>query len=216
MEEEHTYTAFAGQRRIASGDLKTMLLVTKECLDGGEAEPVLIFEDETGAQIDFDFRGTASDVLARLREHPSFKEAQAVPVEPVKARSGPGRPKLGVVCREVSLLPRHWQWLEQQPAGISGSLRRLVEEARKRGRAKEAARVARDAVGRFMWGMAGDLPGFEEASRALFAKDEKRLRELIQGWPCDVRDHAERLLGRFLRLDSESESETEQALGIRG
>jgi uncharacterized protein len=206
MEGQQTYTAFAGVKRIATGDVRTMLLATKQCLDGGEAEQVLIFEDETGRQIDFDFRGTPNDVLTRLSDHPCFKNAASG--ELVKARTGPGRPKLGVVCREISLLPRHWEWLEQQPEGISGSLRRLVDEARKRGRPREAARTARDAASRFMWIMAGNLPGFEEASRALFARDESRLRELIQGWPCDIRGHLERLVGRFLRLESEAEQAT--------
>jgi len=178
MREEITYTAFSGLRRIASGDLKEMLLETKVFVERGESEPVLIFEDQTGRQVDFDFRGTSDEVLER-----------AAP----SRRTGPGRPRLGVVSREVSLLPRHWDWLEQQPNGISAALRRLVDEARKRAPSEERARLAREAAGRFMTAMAGNLPGYEEASRALFAKDHERFKHWIAGWPEDVRLHLERL-----------------------
>jgi hypothetical protein len=178
---EPHYTAFARYRRIASGRLETLLTQLKRRLDEGGDHSFLIFEDQTGRPIDFDFRGSLDEVLAR-----------AAPVAP---RPGPGRPKLGVVSREVSLLPRHWEWLEQQPNGISAALRRLVDEARKREPDKETARLAREAAGRFMWGIAGDLPGFEEASRALFAGHPQRLAELTRDWPEDVRSHLLRMLG---------------------
>jgi hypothetical protein len=187
MEDERTYTSFAGVRLIASADLKTMLLRTKEYLDGDASDPVLIFEDQTGRQVDFDFRGTPDEVLER---------AQAG-----KTRTGPGRPKLGVISREVTLLPRHWDWLEQQPNGISAALRRLVDEARKREPGKERARIAREAASKFMWAMTGNLPGFEEASRALFAKDPGRFERLIRGWPKDIRTHLSRLVRESVRLE---------------
>src|SRR5262249_47731929 len=122
MDDERTYTSFAGDRLIASADLRTTLLRTKQHLDGDGSASVLIFEDQTGRQVNFDFRGTPQEVLERS--------------DAVKTRTGPGRPRLGVVSREVSLLPRHWEWLEQQPSGISAALRRLVDEARKRARAR--------------------------------------------------------------------------------
>jgi uncharacterized protein len=178
MKEETSYTAFGGTRAIISGSLSEMLLRTKEWLDRGEREALLIFEDQTGRQIDFDFRGSSEEVLTR-----------ATP----SARSGPGRPKLGVISREVSLLPRHWEWLEQQPSGLSAALRRLVDEARKRDPGAEDARLAREAASRFMSAMAGDLPGFEEASRALFAGDRRRFNQLVAQWPEDVREHLTRL-----------------------
>lgn len=141
----------------------------------------LLFEDDTGRQIDFDLRGTAQEVLARYAP-------RAV------ARPGPGRPKLGVISREVSLLPRHWEWLEQEPQGISAAIRRLVDEARRREPDKQRARRAREAAAKFMWGMAGDLPGFEEASRALYAKDGAKLRALIAKWPKDIRSHVVKMI----------------------
>jgi hypothetical protein len=157
-----------------------MLLRTKKRIDDGESEIVLIFDDSTGKQIDFDFRGTPEEVVER-----------AIP----KPAAGPGRPRLGVVSREVSLLPRHWEWLEEQDNGISAALRRLVDEARKREPEQERARRARDAASRFMWSMAGNLPDFEEATRALFAGDREKLGGLIRDWPQDIREHVERLLG---------------------
>jgi uncharacterized protein len=178
---EPSYTAFAGHRRIASARLETLLAQVKRHLDGGGDHSILIFEDQTGRQVDFDFRGSLNEVLAR-----------AAPVAP---RPGPGRPKLGVVSREVSLLPRHWEWLEQQPNGISAALRRLVDEARRREPDKESARLAREAAGRFMWAIAGNLPGFEEASRALFAGNRQRLADLTRDWPVDIRSHLLRLAG---------------------
>jgi len=124
-----------------------------------------------------------------LSEHPAFAQAPNAG----KGHAGPGRPKLGVVSREVSLLPRHWQWLEAQSGGISAALRRLVDGARKTQPAKEEANRQRDAMGRFMWAMAGNFPGFEEASRALFADNAEQFREQIREWPEDVRMHLTRL-----------------------
>lgn len=186
-EETRTYTAFAGHRRVASGDLPSMLRGTKQRIDGGETDRILIFEDDTGRQVDFDLRGTLDEILSRVLDKP---------------KAGPGRPRLGVVSREVTLLPRHWEWLEQQPNGSSAALRRLVDEARKRAPGPERARRAREAASKFMWAMAGDLPGFEEASRALFGKDRARLGVLIRGWPEDVRAHVERLVDESIRLEA--------------
>ncbi len=185
-----TFTAFAGHRLVASGDLAATLLATKAHLERGGDEAILIFDDRTGAQVDFDLRGTPQEVLDRLAAHPLVAPRVEPPAPP---RSGPGRPKLGVVCREVSLLPRHWEWLERQPQGISAALRRLVDEARKRDPEGDRARAARDAAGRFMWSIAGDLPGFVEASRALYAGDLERLDHLVRAWPPDVRAHLRRL-----------------------
>jgi hypothetical protein len=184
-----TYTAFAGDTRIASGDLRTMLTGAAERLRVGEHRALLVFEDWSGRQVDFDLRGTAEEIVARAEA--ARVDATAVDPSPEARR---GRPKLGVVSREVSLLPRHWEWLESQPNGISAAIRRLVDEARKREPEKERARHAVEAASRFMSAMAGDRPGFEEASRALFAHDRERFLELVRPWPADVRAHLERLL----------------------
>ncbi len=188
MDAELTYTAFAENRRIVSGPLEEVLLGTKEAIDRG-ASAVLIFIDQTGQQVDFDFRGTPQEVLARHA--------------PAKTRIGPGRPKLGVVCREISLLPRHWDWLERQPQGISAALRRLVEAAMKHEPGKERGRLRREAAGKFMWAMAGNLPGFEEASRALYAKNQAQFESLIVRWPKDVRRHLLDIVREAVRLENE-------------
>ena len=194
MDDERTYTAFAGDSLIVSADLKTMLSRTKAYEDGGGKGPVLIFEDQTGRQVDFDLRGTAEEVWGR--------------VEGEAARAGPGRPKLGVVSREVSLLPRHWDWLEQQPHGISAAVRRLVDEARKRAPGSERARLAREAASKVMWAIAGNLPGFEEASRALFARDPARFDQIIRDWPSDIRDHLSRRVREAMGLDGDDAGPT--------
>ncbi len=192
MEQEMTYSAFSEHRCIASGDVQTMVLGVKDHLDKGGNPAVLIFEDKTGKEIDFDFRGTSEEVLSRLATHPAV--ASAAPTESVPNR-GPGRPKLGVVSREISLLPRHWEWLEQHPRGISVTLRTLIDEARKREGTKNLMRDRQDAANRFMWAMAGDFPHFEEASRALYAGEREKLEALMVDWPEDVRGYVTRLLG---------------------
>ena len=91
------------------------------------------------------------------------------------APRGPGRPKLGVVAREITLLPRHWEWLAQQTGGASVAIRKLVDEARRATATTAIASAsAQEAAYRFMSAMAGNLPHFEEAIRALFADDPRR------------------------------------------
>jgi len=175
-----SYSAFSGVRLIAFGGLADVLGAAKAYVDTTEDPQLLIFEDRTGRQVDFDFRGSLEEVLARALPRPE--------------RTGPGRPKLGVVSREVSLLPRHWDWLESQPQGISAGLRRLVEEARKRNPGEERARKGREALNKFITAIAGNLPNFEEATRALFAPDNARFEELIADWPEDIRAHSLRVL----------------------
>ena len=180
MQEIRTYTAFVGETLTASGPLEAMLPVVKAKFDRDASALFLIFEDQSGRQVDFDLRGTVDEVVAR-----------ALPAPP---RTGPGRPKLGVVSREISLLPRHWDWLEQQPNGASAALRRLVEEARRRDPGKERARLATAAAGRILSAMAGNLPGYEEASRALYAGNRAHFEELMLEWPRDIRAYIQRLV----------------------
>jgi hypothetical protein len=156
------------------------------------AEPIVIFDDANGRAIDLDLRGTERDIVARLPQPPSNLEATADGLSAPEPR-GRGRPRLGVVAREVTLLPRHWEWLGAQPGGASVALRKLVEEARRSSGDRDRSRAATDAAYHFMSAMAGNLPDFEEASRALFADDRRRLAALIAGWPDDIRDHIVKL-----------------------
>lgn len=179
MDDSTAYTAFLGERLVATGDLRTVLVGVKADADARPEAMILVFDDRTGRQVEFDLRGSIEEVLAR--------------VDITATRPGPGRPRLGVVAREVTLLPRHWEWLETRPNGASAALRRLVDEARKREPEKERSRLAKEAAGKAMWNLAGDLPGFEEASRSLFAGDHERFRKCVAGWPDDIREYIERL-----------------------
>jgi hypothetical protein len=182
------HVAFDGHRRLAAGPLHEAARAVVRAAAAGAAGPLLIL-DATGRVVDVDLRGTEHEVAARLQAS-TPAPPDVAPDAPSDAPRRPGRPKLGVVAREVTLLPRHWEWLAAQPGGASVALRRLVDEARHAGAAEERARRAREAAYRFLHAVAGDLPGFEEASRALFAGDAARFRALVAAWPPDVRDHA--------------------------
>jgi uncharacterized protein len=177
MESAATLTAFAGSRRLASGSHLDVALAVRAALQGGTPQPVLIFEDQTGSQVDFDLRGTDEDIAARLEPSQESKRSS-------------GRPKLGVIAREVTLLPRHWEWLGDQPGGASVTLRKLVDAARKVETEHGSVRRAQRAADRFMSAMVGNEPGYEEASRALYSGDRLRFFELTDKWPTDLRDHA--------------------------
>lgn len=184
------FTAFIGPQRLASGPLAEVAIAVMTASRRPAAPPIIIFADATGQPIDLDLRGTERDVVARL------PQPVPDPVAEESAATGPrgrGRPKLGVVAREVTLLPRHWEWLGAQPGGASVALRKLVDEARRANGDADRARAAREAAYRFMSVMAGNLPGFEEASRALFADDRRKFVALIAGWPDDIRDHVVKL-----------------------
>ncbi|MGU1971933.1 DUF2239 family protein [Pseudomonas aeruginosa] len=191
----NSYTSFDGHRRIATGSLKANALAVKKARESGTVGPILIFDDATGRSVDVDTRGSDEVVVARLTtaalsevKHSSRSDESESP-----GPRGRGRPKLGVVPREVTLLPRHWEWLAAQPGGASVALRKLVEEARRANSEKDKVRMAHERAYQFMQTIAGDLPGFEEATRALFANEPLRVRVLIAAWPRDIRDHAMRL-----------------------
>jgi uncharacterized protein len=169
-----SFTAFRGATRITTGNILEVAFYLKDH-PGGE---VLVFDDSTGRQIDLDVRGTPEELSGRYSTGP--------PAEP----RGRGRPRLGVVAKEVTLLPRHWDWLSTQPGGASVALRKLVDQARRSTGDGDRARAAQEAAYRFVSAMASDLPGFEDASRALFAYDLRRFAELIAAWPQDIRDYA--------------------------
>ncbi|WP_180721303.1 DUF2239 family protein [Paraburkholderia largidicola] len=198
-----TCTAFEGVRRLASGALKDVALAVKAAAERDGGASVLIFDDQTSRPIELDLRGSASDVLARLADQPDGETRQPEPTsdEPAAAR-GRGRPKLGVVAREVTLLPRHWEWLNGQPGGASVALRKLVDAARGASEGKDRMRQAQEAAYRFMTAMAGDLAGYEEATRALYANDAARFEAMTAAWPVDVRDHARKLAKRALDVDT--------------
>jgi hypothetical protein len=186
--------AFEGMRCIVSGTLAEVAAGAKKVVDRGERAPIVIFDAASSEPVEVDFRGTLNDVLERLAARKGTATAPDTAAGgAADAPRGPGRPKLGVVAREVTLLPRHWEWLGSQPGGASVALRKLVEEARRMKGGRDRVRRSQEAAYRFMSALAGNLPGFEEAARALFAADAERFDALVGSWPADVREHARRL-----------------------
>lgn len=175
------HVVFEGDRRIAAGSKLEAAVAAQARLAEAPDAALLIFDPE-GRQVDFDLRGGPWDIALRLGE------GEAPP-------RGRGRPKLGVAAREVTLLPRHWEWLAAQPGGASVTLRKLVEAARRDSEGPDRRRAARDAAYRFASVMAGDRPGFEDMSRALFAGDAAAFSERIAEWPADIADHLRTLVG---------------------
>jgi hypothetical protein len=172
------FAVFLGQRLLARGDLATVARAAHAAVGTG----VLVIDGSTGRVVDLDLRGALPDVLDRLAPGP-----------PKPAR---GRPKLGVTAREVTLLPRHWDWLATQPGGASAALRRLVDQARRETGASDTARQAQEVTYRVMTTLAGNLPYYEEAIRALFAADRMRFDQLTAPWPKDIGDYVRELNGR--------------------
>ena len=198
-------TAFAGFRRIATGDLGEVALKTNAVIASGEQAPVLIFDDLTSEQLEVDLRGSAHDVLARLEKSAGKDKSEDVLAQSGEnAKRGPGRPKLGVIGREVTLLPRHWDWLNSQPGGASITLRKLVQAAKRANQGQDSIRVARDATYKFMAVMGGNLPDFEEATRVLFSNKKDRFKEFekqVHTWPRDIRRHVIQLMKETIRME---------------
>ena len=183
------HALFEGNRLLARGSLLEVaqLAATHGGVDT-DGRPLLLLDDATGRVLDLDLRGDADAVLASLRKRfPPPEAAAGEEAEPPRER---GRPRLGVVAREVTLLPRHWQWLNAQPGGASVALRKLVDAARREHADGDLRRAAQERAYRFLSAMGGDRPGFEEATRALFAGDSLKFDAEIAAWPEDLRDHA--------------------------
>jgi uncharacterized protein len=196
---------FSDHIHLATGSRADAATAAKTAADTG-ADSILVFDTETSEPVELDLRGSAADVAARyaapaVPAAPALGYADSPPAPSVAPRS-PGRPKLGVVAREVTLLPRHWEWLASQPGSASVTLRKLVEQARKESAGADRRRAAQDSAYRFMTAMAGNEPGFEEATRALYAGDELRFAELTERWPSDVRDHTRSLAAAAFSAES--------------
>ena len=172
-----SFSAFFNNKLIASGGASDVAITVRDY------PGALIFDEETGKQIDLDTRGTEEEIRARFG---------------TPAR-GPGRPKMGVTAREVTLLPRHWDWLAAQPGGASVALRKLVEAASRD--PKGARMAARDATYRFASAMAGNAVGFEEAMRALYAGKRKTFLKHLEYWPADVRARIEAMAQSAFKTD---------------
>ncbi len=177
-EQPSTFTVFNGPQRQITAPLREVLTFLKTDKQQDPSQSLLVFNDKTGRTTDFNLSGTLQEVLDR-----------EVPLPNPTTKTGRGRPKLGVSSREVSLLPRHWEWLESQPNGASAALRRLIDEARKQNPQAERRRLAASATDRFLMVMGGDLAGAEEASRALYAGEQTTFKTIILAWPEDICNH---------------------------
>ena len=195
----HTFTSFDGFKRIAHGDLKTNAVAVKRALESGSSGPAWVFSDRTGCIVEIDVRGSEAEAIARLPKEGEINDGEKS--ESVEADQlslpprGRGRPRLGVIAREITLLPRHWDWLSEQPGGASVALRKLVEEAKRSTAGREDKRQRQERAYNFMSAMAGNMVDFEESTRALFAADAPRFAQLTAAWPEDVRDYAISLAG---------------------
>lgn len=188
-----TFTVFAGERCIGSGAIEAVALLAKPLAQGSAETTVLFFDDGTGSEVDLNLRGSDAEVLARLAKQfpPEAVEVDRDEAQEQPAIPGRGRPKIGVVAREVTLLPRHWDWLSSRPGSASAVLRKLVDEARRVHAERDEQQRAQKATFAFISAMAGDREYFEEAIRALFAGERSRFRQFIEAWPTDIRHHAE-------------------------
>ena len=187
------WVAFDRSKRVAQGEPREVAAKIKAWTLQHTHANVLIFDAATSQPVELDLRGSVATVLKRVPQPPD--EPVALPLHPrAAAAKTPGRPRLGVVAREVTLLPRHWEWLATQPGGASVALRKLVEHARRDSRHADQLRVARESAYRFISAMAGDEPGFEDTARALFHGDVDAAVTHMARWPADVRKHAARLL----------------------
>lgn len=185
---ERSLSVFVGGKKAAAGTQEVVEPVVRGLLAHSGADAVLVFDDITGEQVDLDLRPRGGSAPAG--PPPDLGDGHSVASAGAQAERGPGRPKLGVVGREVTLLPRHWEWLNAQPGGASVTLRKLVERARRESAGADRVRRSQEATYRFMSALAGNEPGFEEACRALFAQGRGAFEEHTDSWPSDVRDYA--------------------------
>ena len=200
-----TFVAFHGTTCLARGDLPEVLARAQAALSDSAHGQVLIFDARSSVQIDFGPRDTPDGLLARLSPvvTATAADGDGEAFAPAKA-AGPGRPRLGVVAREVTLLPRHWEWLSRQSGGASVALRKLVDQARRVAEPQDTLRKAQESSYRFMAALAGDLPGYEEATRALFAGRGAEFAQQVAAWPADVRAHALQLAEPAFARDTET------------
>jgi len=178
-----SFSAFTPKQCLITGSLEEAALAAFHHLRSQSSESVMIFNDETYAIMDIDLSGDAELVKRKAASYPTAN---------TPAKKGPGRPKLGVIGKEVTLLPRHWEWLASQQGGPSVTLRKLIDAARRDPQIIEQnnCEQAQNLTYKFCNAIAGDLPGFEEALRCLYAKDKVGFSRHLSEWPIDIAGRA--------------------------
>lgn len=189
-----TYLAFSNDRCIARGSLREVALATRRVLDTGDTTAIVVLHARTAQVVDLDLRGPDDAISARVDAMETATTRPGAAEQSSARAPGPGRPRLGVISREVSLLPRHWDWLATQRGGASAALRRLVDEARQKSGTRDSHRAAQEAVDRYLRVLAGDRGNYEEVLRAFYAGRDEDLFRLAAGWPADIRSHLETLV----------------------
>ena len=181
IKSQFSYTAFGNEKLIAHGSLDEVVLKIKRWHDKNSTGSLLVFNDFTGKTMEFDLRGSEKEVLQKIE--------MFIPQDTAAVSVGPGRPKLGVVTREVSLLPQHWEWLASQPEGASAALRKLVEGAKKNLVMKESVKQVQERVYKIMSILAGDLPQYEEALRSLYRRNAENFKQHTAIWSPDIKEY---------------------------
>ncbi|GGX21124.1 DUF2239 family protein [Undibacterium macrobrachii] len=189
------YTVFCEDRVPKAGTLEEVALYLKEQTDAQELfqGQFQVIDDHLGDAIDLDLSGSKLAVKERYTNYEKLVEPTNEEKQP-ESRSR-GRPKLGVVSREVTLLPRHWDWLALQPGGASVALRKLIDEARKQSGSEDQMRAMQERTYKAMSHIAAHLPNYEDALRALFALDQAKFLQMIEAWPVDYKNYLIRLAG---------------------
>ena len=186
MQQASKILAFSAQKLIAEGAFGEVLQLVKDHIKQNDTGNILFFNGSDGRQIDIDLQSGAGE----SGNGSGAAAAESGSNQAIPTKKPRGRPKLGVVGREVTLLPRHWQWLDKQRGGASARLRRLIDQERKATAGDDMIRESQDSANRFMYAMAGNIPGFEEAVRALYARDKAGFDQETAAWPVDIRDCA--------------------------
>lgn len=102
-----TFVAFSSGVCIARGSLPMVAVEVKRATDAGAPRAIQVFDAETSEPLDLDLSGTIDDVERRHQVDNASMHGQQ-PDDAGRPRPARGRPRLGVVSREVTLLPRHW------------------------------------------------------------------------------------------------------------
>lgn len=173
MNTKNTYTAFVGNTRLITDSLLNVALAIKN--QQHDSAPILIFEDQTGKQIDVNITGSESDIQQRYAELETVKKV--------------GRPKLGVISREITLQQKHWDWLDLQNSSASAVIRKLIDQELNNAQSESNIMMTKQTTDRFMSAMLGNMPNYEEATRALYQGNKEGFLELIQDYPNDLKEY---------------------------
>lgn len=200
---QHTFTAFQNNNMLTSGQPWEVAIALKAAMKVDRESEFLCFDDSKGSFIDLNLSGSYEDIIER------YKPAE--PTSQKNKHSKAGRPSLGVISKEITLLPRHWEWLAQQESSASATLRKLVETAIKSNSQEELVRQAKATTDRFMISMLGDEINYENAARALYRGDKVQFRDLTRRWPADLRHHVMRLSAPVFQSSVDQPSKTQPA-----